>query len=115
MTHAVNLSVYRVNWLKTAAQYSRWEEEWKRVHDEMTWLLSFFNFMAQTWQRRAEQRVGNTWIGHRCYAFQQKAMWEKQRQYAEDAFAVVKGDGVKTGDAVNTGGVQGVDSGQTST
>jgi len=82
--------VYRVNWLKTRAQNERWKEAWDLVRHEMEWLILGYHQKADAWQCRADISEGLGKVGHRCYALQQKATWQRFIRHAQAAFDKIK-------------------------
>jgi hypothetical protein len=80
------LIVYRVNWLRAKARYSRWEEEHNLVRHEMAWTGKYFQHWQQQWEDRRcaiSDYTAHT-AGLRCYAAKQAGLW---RRFAENAKA----------------------------
>jgi hypothetical protein len=52
----------------------------------MIWLQLFFRTKSDLWQIRANKSEAEIKPGHRSYALQQKAMWEKCSEHSRVAF-----------------------------
>ena len=81
--------VYRVNWLRAKACYTRWEEEHKMVRHEMQWTIKYFQHQEGQWEQR-RSAIANDAIGAaglRCYAAKQGGLW---RRFAEKAKAMFR-------------------------
>jgi hypothetical protein len=79
-----NKTVYRVNWHRAKARYSRWVEEVKIVHTEIKSTVGWFSHQRTTWERRAEDAKVTVQRGHECYANKQVLMWGAMEKSAKD-------------------------------
>ncbi|KAG2110454.1 hypothetical protein BD769DRAFT_1365156, partial [Suillus cothurnatus] len=75
--------VYRVNWLKAKARWSRWQEELSLVRHEMGWTISWFKHHKKEWDRRGNQAIRP---GDQAYAYQQVLMWGRFVDDTEKTF-----------------------------
>ncbi len=82
--------VYRVNWLRAKARYTRWEEEHNMVRHEMKWTIKYFQYQEQQWDRRrsaiTDSAIGA--VGLRCYAAKQAGQWRRFAEQAKARFIV---------------------------
>lgn len=70
------LTVQRVHWLRSAAQYARWAEELSITEHEMEWTTRWFLNRLQCWTVRRDAAAANrSKPGHVAYAEKQMAMW----------------------------------------
>ena len=75
-----------MNWLRAKARYSRWEEEYKVVRNEMVWTVNYFQYRKRQWEERriAVSDDGEVNTGLQCYTTKQAGLW---RRFAEEATA----------------------------
>jgi hypothetical protein len=78
--------VYRVNWLRAKARFTRWEEEVKIVKNEMENTLAWFMHQQDKWYKRGEAANGNELVGLKCYARKQVLLWEVMGEEARETF-----------------------------
>jgi hypothetical protein len=87
----MDLTVYRVNWLRAKARLDRWQEEERLLREEMIWTVATFQYHENRWFVRAEQMRGkNGMEGHVSFALQQRSMWKNFATKAETAFRRIK-------------------------
>jgi hypothetical protein len=70
------LIVYRVNWHRAKARYSRWEEEVEIVCYEMECVVAWFLTQQMKWEKRREGEKERGRRGHECYAKKQLLLWK---------------------------------------
>ena len=97
----MDITVYRVHWLKAKARRDRWAEEVELLRSEMDWTQAYFRAQAHHWEVR-RNKVGskdiqagdleNGYRGHKCYAYQQEALWLKFADLAAERFGKVKAE-----------------------
>ncbi|KAG1797526.1 hypothetical protein EV424DRAFT_1333400, partial [Suillus variegatus] len=75
--------VYRVNWLKAKARWSRWEEELNLTKHKMRWTINWFNHQKGEWSRRSMEAMKP---GHQAYAYRQVLLWTMFAEDAENRF-----------------------------
>jgi hypothetical protein len=80
------MKVYRVNWHRAKARYSRWMEEVVIVRNEMEWTVSWFENEQHKWEGRLHIAQEEGRSGHACYGKKQALMWEEMKQEAKNAF-----------------------------
>lgn len=66
--------VFRVHWLKARAQLKRWQEEFRKLRNEMVWVVTFFEFQGRNWTSWVKSNVQLT-PGQLAYAARQQRMW----------------------------------------
>lgn len=81
-------AVYRVNWLRAKARYTRWQEEENLVSHEMQWTINWFKHQEVTWQKRMDslQQSGQATSGLHCYAEKQRHLWSEFAVTSSNAF-----------------------------
>jgi hypothetical protein len=78
-----NKTVYRVNWHRAKARYSRWAEEVKIVYTELESTIRWFSHRRTTWERRAKDAKVAVKRGHESYANKQALMWDAMEAAAK--------------------------------
>lgn len=83
---ADSIEVYRVNWLRAKARYTRWKEEYNMVRHEMEWTVKYFQYREKEWQerRKAIKDDSTGAAGLQAYASKQAGLW---RTFSEKAMA----------------------------
>jgi hypothetical protein len=80
--------VYRVNWLRAKARYTRWEEEHNLVRNEMQWTIKYFQHRERQWEQRRSAIANDASgaAGLRCYAAKQAGLWRRFKEKATATF-----------------------------
>jgi hypothetical protein len=78
--------VYRVNWLRGKARFTRWREEHITVRDEMGNTIRWYEQMQGQWERRERESISAGHVGHACYAARKADMWQKLGNHARKQF-----------------------------
>ena len=63
--------MYRVNWLRAKARYTRWQEEQVLLISEMQNTIRWFQHRGRTWEARSEAAMADNLKGHAAYARKQ--------------------------------------------
>ncbi|KDQ51965.1 hypothetical protein JAAARDRAFT_139425 [Jaapia argillacea MUCL 33604] len=83
MNEYMVLSVYRVNWIRAKARWTRWKEEVELVKNEMKWVLAWFKYQEDEWRVRGNHPE----YGFKVYAEKQMAMWGEFQRNARERFS----------------------------
>ncbi|KAG1865681.1 hypothetical protein C8R48DRAFT_540866, partial [Suillus tomentosus] len=78
--------VYQVNWLRTKALCTRWNEEVILIKHEMKWSINFFNHKAKEWLGHMANITSAGLTRHTCYAPRQSHIYHQLAAHAEDSF-----------------------------
>ena len=70
-------TVERVHWLRARAQFERWSEEQHSIHNEATWIPTYFHAKAETWKKLMITAMQDSLKGHQAYASYQMHAWEE--------------------------------------
>jgi len=81
--------VYRVNWLRSREQASRWDEEYAYLWNEMEWVPNFMDYKMKRWKTLTTGDTAKT-LGHTAYAHRQAALWQRMAEYARSHFAMTR-------------------------
>jgi hypothetical protein len=83
--------VYRVNWLRAKARYTRWEEEHNLIPHEMQWTVSYFQYREKEWWERKARIAPDDGRspGLHAYASKQAGMWKAFSEDAMSRFRVI--------------------------
>src|SRR6202046_3649241 len=58
------ISVERVHWLRSKAQFQRWMEEQDSIHNEAKWIPAYFHAKAETWRKLMHIAAKGSLKGH---------------------------------------------------
>ena len=71
------MSVERVHWLSSKAQFERWMEEQASIHNEAKWIPAYFHAQAEIRGKLMHITVTGSLKGHQAYASYQMHAWEE--------------------------------------
>ena len=75
-----SMSVERVHWLCSKAQFEQWMEEQETIHNEGKWIPAYLHAKAETWRKLMHTAVKGSLKGHQAYASYQMHAWEELSQ-----------------------------------
>ena len=62
------ISVERVHWLCSKAQFEHWMEEQDSIHNEAKWIPAYFRRKAETWRKLMNMAAKGSLKGPEAYA-----------------------------------------------
>ena len=74
------ISVERVHWLRSKAQFQWWMKEQDSIHNEAKWIPAYFHAKAETWRKLMHIAVKGSLKGHQAYASYQMHAWKELSQ-----------------------------------
>ena len=74
------MSVGRVHWLLSKAQFEQRMEEQDSIHNEAKWIPAYFRAKAETWRKLMHTAAKGSLKGHQAYASYQIHAWEELSQ-----------------------------------
>lgn len=82
-------SVERVHWLRAKAQFERWLEEQRSIHNEAEWVPAYFQAKSEMWRRLMFTATQGSLMGHEAYASAQVHAWEELCKSSREALSPI--------------------------
>ena len=89
------MSVERVHWLRSKAQFERWMEEQDSIHNEAKWIPAYFHAKAETWRKLMHIAATGSLKGHQAYASYQMHAWEELSQSSSHSLTPITKSPIK--------------------
>ena len=89
------MSVERVHWLRSKAQFERWMEEQDSIHNEAKWIPAYFHAKAETWRKLMHTAAERSLKGHQAYASYQMHAWEELSQSSAHSLTPITKSSIK--------------------
>src|ERR1700761_4657019 len=90
-----SMSVERVHWLHSKAQFEQWMEEQDSIHNEAKWIPAYFHAKAETWRKLMHIAVKGSLKGHQAYASYQMHSWEELSQSSSHSLTPITNSPIK--------------------
>jgi hypothetical protein len=68
-------TVEKVHWLRAKAQFQRWLEEQRSIHNEAEWIPAYFQARSEIWRNLMISAAQESLKGHEAYASAQVHAW----------------------------------------
>ena len=85
-----------MHWLQAKAQFERWLEEQRSVHNEAEWVPAYFQAKSEMWRKLMVTATQGSLIGHKAYASAQVHAWEELSTSSRAALSVITNVPLKT-------------------
>jgi hypothetical protein len=82
-------TVERVHWLRAKAQFQRWLEEDRSIHNEAEWVPSFFQARSEMWSNLKVTASQGSLRGHEAYASAQVQAWKELSISSKEALSEI--------------------------
>jgi len=82
-------TVERVHWLRAKAQFERWLEEQRSIHNEAEWVPAYFQARSEIWRKLMISAEEGSLKGHKAYASAQAHAWDKLSKSSKVALSSV--------------------------
>ena len=89
------ISVERVHWLRSKAQFQWWMEEQDSIHNEAKWIPAYFHAKAETWRKLMHIAAKGSLKGHQAYASYQMHAWEELAQSSAHSLTPITKSSIK--------------------
>ena len=89
------MSVERVHWLHSKAQFEHWLEEQDSIHNEAKWIPAYFHGKAETWRKFMDMAAKGSLKGHEAYASYQMHALEELSQGSAHALTPIAKSSIK--------------------
>ena len=89
-------TVERVHWLRAKAQFERWLEEQKSIHNEAHWIPAYFQARSQMWKRLVVTAAKESLKGHEAYASAQEQAWDELSKSSKAALSLITDASLRT-------------------
>jgi len=89
-------TVERVHWLRAKAQFERWLEEQRSVHNEAEWVPAYFQARSDMWRMLMATAVKGSLVGHEAYASAQVHAWKELSTSSTAALSLITSAPLKT-------------------
>ncbi len=88
--------VERVHWLRAKAQFQRWLEEQRSIHNEAEWVPAYFQARSEMWRKLMISAAERSLKGHEAYASAQVCAWEELSSSSKAALSSITGAQLKS-------------------
>src|SRR6201996_5993424 len=90
-----SISVERVHWLCSKAEFEWWMEEQDSIHNEAKWIPAYFHAKAETWRKLMHIAAKGSLKGHQAYASYQMHSWEELSQSSSHSLTPIMKSPIK--------------------